>query len=69
MVALQPDDEHIVGDWSNQDDDNENDNVTVFPSSAPEILIETTVNTSTKKRKSTTGKTLSLLWVFITHIQ
>ncbi|RWS28174.1 transcriptional repressor protein YY1-like isoform X2 [Leptotrombidium deliense] len=51
MVALQPDEEQVVADWSNQEDD-ESDSIAVFPSSAPEILIETTP-TTTKKRKST----------------
>lgn len=46
MIALQPDDDHF-GHWN---DDDDHDNVNVFPSSAPEILIETTP-TTTKKRK------------------
>lgn len=54
MVALQPDD-NFVSHWN--DDDDDHDNVSVFPSSAPEILIETTP-TTTKKRKS--GKCYSI---------
>ncbi len=49
MVALQPDEDHFVSHWN--DDDDDHDHVSVFPSSAPEILIETTP-TTTKKRRS-----------------
>jgi len=54
MVALQPDEDHFVSHWN--DDDEDHDHVSVFPSSAPEILIETTP-TTTKKRRS--GSSLS----------
>jgi hypothetical protein len=49
--SLHTDDEHIIGGdhWANDDDDD--DHVNVFPSSAPEVLIETTAP-ATRKRKA-----------------
>lgn len=45
-------DEQFIGDWSNDPDDDDSGQETVFPSSAPEILIETTPSTP-RKRKAT----------------
>jgi len=56
MVALQPDEDHLVSHWN--DDDDDHDHVSVFPSSAPEIIIETTP-TTTKKRRSASSLTSS----------
>jgi len=54
MVALQPDDHHFVHHWNDEDD--EHNDVSVFPSSAPEIMIETTP-TTTKKRRAASSLT------------
>jgi len=58
MVSLQADEE-LAEEWNNQEDD-ESDNANVFPSSAPEILIETTPAV-TKKRKSNSSNKPSWL--------
>jgi hypothetical protein len=60
MVALQPDEDHFVSHWNDEDEDH--DHVSVFPSSAPEILIETTP-TTTKKRRSGILWFICLNWV------
>ena len=48
LVALNPNDELMSNDWSNDADEND---VAVFPSSAPEVMVETT-STISKKRKA-----------------
>jgi len=56
LVGLQPEDEELIGgSWSNQEED-ESDSLNVFPSSGPEILIETTPTTLKKKKTAISGK-------------
>ncbi|XP_053214933.1 zinc finger protein 19-like [Panonychus citri] len=55
LVSLGTDDDnlndHLNDDWSNQDDD-ESDNVSVFPSSAPDLMLETGRDLSKKRKQS-----------------
>ena len=63
LVALNPNDELMSNDWSNDADEND---VAVFPSSAPEVMVETT-STISKKRKAHSKWILDCLQVlFVT---
>lgn len=63
MIALNPNDDHLItADWSRSNDGDENDNVSDFPSSAPEVMIETSpismMSNNNNRRKRPTCKYL-----------